>query len=237
MDFTLSMHANLCSSRFSFANARNLLPLSQIFPDCINSTCPRQRHAVALFASTNVTKSDQLVHHRVACPLHQRVHVRGCQPRRGDCGQNRDVDNAGPYDPRLHVQHVAVVGRHNGHNGDLRLYCEMESALLERQQGGLASIAARALGEDEDGLAVVAHCACGAIEGCAGGGAVGTVDEDGLAERHELAQEGGVFEAGLGRHRAVLGEHAAEHEHVEFARCHTSQLQLHMSWRRERIQL
>ena len=91
----------------------------------------------------------------------------------------------------------------------------MEGALLERQQRRLLRIAPRPLGEDEDGLAVLAHLARGALESLYGLGPVDAVNEDGAAEGHEPAEEGDRAERGLGRHGGVGGKAGAEEEDVE----------------------
>lgn len=110
---------------------------------------------------------------------------------------------------------MAIVGNHDGDDWHLGLDSEVEGALLEGQQHGILGVAAGALREHVDTLAAVADLVGGAAHLLAGVLAVGAVEEDGAAQGHEPAEEGDALERGLGRHAAVLGEHAAKHEHVE----------------------
>lgn len=110
---------------------------------------------------------------------------------------------------------MAVVGHDDGHDGHLRLDGKVEGALLEGQQHGLLGIAPCALGEHVHALLPVLHLVGGALHGVAGILGVLAVDEDGAAQRHEPAQERRLLQGGLGRHAAVLGEHAPQHEHVQ----------------------
>ncbi len=130
-----------------------------------------------------------------------------------DCTLAGDLPSV--EDKLLDPEDVAVVGGDDGHDGDLGLDGEVEGALLEGQQGGLLGVAAGALGEHVDALALGADLVGGAAHGLAGVLAVGAVEEDAAAEGHEPAEEGRLLERGLGGDAAVLGEHAAEHQHVE----------------------
>lgn len=111
---------------------------------------------------------------------------------------------------------MRVVFRNDRNNGHTRLQRQMERALLERQQLRSIRVAARALGEDEDTLAMVAHLIGSTIESLDGRFAVGTINEDGAREGHEPAEEGNMFEGLLGRDAAVRREDVAEHEHIQF---------------------
>ena len=63
---------------------------------------------------------------------------------------------------------MAVVGDDAGHNGDPGLDGEVKGALLKGQQGGLLGVAASALGEHVDALALGADLVGGALHGAAG---------------------------------------------------------------------
>lgn len=110
---------------------------------------------------------------------------------------------------------MAVVGHDDGDNGDAGLHGQVEGALLVGQQRGLLGVAAGALGEHVDALALGLDLGGGAVHGGAGVFAVLAVDEDCAAEAHEPAEEGHLLELGLCRDAAVLGEDGAQHEHVE----------------------
>ena len=79
---------------------------------------------------------------------------------------------------------MGVVCYNYRHNRNLGLDRKMESSLLEGQHVRLFGVGARALGEDEYGLALGTHGLGSAVEGCAGAGAVDAVDEDGFGELH-----------------------------------------------------
>lgn len=115
----------------------------------------------------------------------------------------------------------------------------MESALLERQQVRVVVVAARAFGEDVDGLAVFVHLLCGLVESCDGLGAGFALDEDGFAESHcidllvtkfpdmcrpqelyrskltEPAQNRHVHQTLLRRHTGILREQVAKEQHIQ----------------------
>lgn len=111
---------------------------------------------------------------------------------------------------------MRVILRDHRHNRHTRLQRKMECTLLEGQQFRSIRVAARALGEDKDALAMVAHLIGGTIKGLDSRFAVGTINEDGAREGHEPAEEGNIFEGLLGRDTAVRREDVAEHEHVQF---------------------
>ena len=74
------------------------------------------------------------------------------------------------------------------------MYGEMEGTLLEGEEIGGGGVGASSLGENEDGLACRPHGLSGRVECGARGGAVCTVDEDGLGQRHEPTQKWRVLE-------------------------------------------
>jgi hypothetical protein len=163
----------------------HLIPFSQLalpilFP--CRARRPRKRHAIS--RPRNMRQPDQLLQHRIPCPDHQAIHIRGRHALGRNRGQHADIDGAGVEYLLLHVQYVGVVCDGDGDDGDLGLDGEMEGTLLEGEQHGLFGIGACAFGEDEDVLAFGAHRLGGAIEGGTGGGAVGAVNEDGLGEGH-----------------------------------------------------
>lgn len=110
---------------------------------------------------------------------------------------------------------MAVVCDNAGDYGDTGLDGQVEGALLEGEQHGLLGVAAGALGEHVDALALGLDLVGGALHGLAGVLCVLAVDEDGAAQGHEPAEEGRLLERGLCRDAAVLGEHGAQHEDVE----------------------
>ena len=110
---------------------------------------------------------------------------------------------------------MAIVGNDNGHNGDLSLDSQVERALLEGQQLRFLGVAPGSLGEHVDALLLLLDLVGGAGHSGARVGPASAVDEDGAREGHEPAEEGSLLERALGRHGAVLGEHGAEHKHVE----------------------
>lgn len=126
-----------------------------------------------------------------------------------------DRNLSGVKDQVLHVENVAIVGNDNGHNGDLSLNSQVESALLEGQQLGFLRVAPGSLGEHVDTLLLLLDLVGGAGHSGARVGAAGAIDEDGAREGHEPAEDGCLFQRALGGDGAVLGEHAAQHEHVE----------------------
>lgn len=79
-----------------------------------------------------------------------------------------DGDAARVKDEALEVQDVAVVGDDAGDDGDAGLDGEVKRALLEGQQSGLLCVAAGALGEHVDALALGANLLGGALHGLAG---------------------------------------------------------------------
>jgi hypothetical protein len=155
-----------------------------------------------------VAQPYQLLEHRVARLLHERVDVLRGHALGADRREDADVDDAGAERALLDVQDVCVVCNDDGDDGDLGLDGEVERALFEGQQLRLVGVGARALGEDEDGLALGAHRACGRVEGGAGGGAVCAVDEDGFGERHwgVISGEGRDGEKGRERGRDALNQ-------------------------------
>ena len=88
---------------------------------------------------------------------------------------------------------MAVVGNDNGHNGDLSLDSQVERALLEGQHLGLLGVAPGSLGEHVDALLLLLDLVGGAGHSGARVGLASTIDEDGARERHEPAEEGGLF--------------------------------------------
>lgn len=110
---------------------------------------------------------------------------------------------------------MRVALHHNRHDWHASLHGQMERTLLERQHLRLIGVASRALGEDEDALAVVAHFVGGAVERLDGRLAVGAVDEHGAGEGHEPAQDGHMAQGLLGRDAAVGREDGAQHQHVQ----------------------
>lgn len=111
---------------------------------------------------------------------------------------------------------MRVVGHDNWHNGHTGLDGQVESTLLEGQEGRVLGVATGALGKHVDTLLARSDLFGGTAYGLPGVLGVLAVNEDGSAQRHEPAQEGPVLERLLGCYAAVLGEHAAEHENVEF---------------------
>lgn len=120
-----------------------------------------------------------------------------------------DRNNSGVKDQVLHVKDVAIVGNDNRHNRDLSLNSQVERALLEGQQLGLLGVAPGSLGEHVNALLLLLDLVGGAGHSGARVGLASAIDEDGTGQGHEPAEEGGLAQRALGRHGAVLGEHAA----------------------------
>lgn len=79
------------------------------------------------------------------------------------------------------MENMAIVGDHDGHNGDASLDGKMKSTLLEGQQHGVFGIAASALGKHVDALLLGLNCLRGTLHGLARIFAVLAIDEDGTA--------------------------------------------------------
>jgi len=82
------------------------------------------------------------------------------------------------------MQDIGVIRNHDRDDRYLRLYSEVESTLLKRQQIGLCSVRSRALWEYVDALLILPHDFRGAVEGEFGGLAVAAVDEHGFTKGH-----------------------------------------------------
>lgn len=126
----------------------------------------------------------QLLQHNIPRLLNQRIHILLPLPLRLNRLRNPHRNRPRPEQLPPHIQHIAVIRNRDRDDGHLRLHGEVESALFEGQQVGVVVVAARAFGEDVDGLTVGVHLRGGFVEGGDGLGAGFALDEDGLAEGH-----------------------------------------------------
>lgn len=111
---------------------------------------------------------------------------------------------------------MRVVGNHDRDNGHTGLNGKVESTLFEGQEDRVLGVAAGSLGEHVYTLLARSDLFGSAAHGLPGVLGVLAVNEDGSTQGHEPAQKRPVLERLLGGDAAVLGEHAAEHEDVEF---------------------
>ena len=126
----------------------------------------------------------QLLKHNVPRLLDQIINVLLRFPLRHNRLRHPHRNRTGTEQLPPHIQDVAVVCDRDRDDGHLRLHGEVESALFEGEQVRVVVVAARAFGEDVDGLPVLVHLLGGGIEGGDGLGAGFALDEDGFAEGH-----------------------------------------------------
>jgi hypothetical protein len=170
---------------------------SQLFPTSNTQINPRTFRRAVDFLSlfqrnallSRLARGDlQLPEHHIPRLFHQIINVflrlSLCHDRARDSHRNGTRTEALPP----HIENIAVIRDRDGDNGNLRLHGQVESTLFEREEVGVVVVAARAFGENVDGLAVLVHLLCGFVESGDGLRAGFTFDEDGFAESHWMKE-------------------------------------------------
>lgn len=209
-----------------YSGVANAFPGNPVLLSSSSRYIPSTRYSYAVarprghgngLASGFLGKGNDLLQHKLSSAASQFLDIFSRQPGSRYGVQNFHGNPASVEDETLDVQNVGIVCYDHRNYRYTGLCGQVEGSFLERQQLGLLGVATGAFGKHVDTLLPPLNLLGGTSHGVSR--VLGTlpIDEDGPTQGHEPTQKRHTLQIFLGRDTAIFGEHAPQHQDVEFS--------------------